>query len=217
MSGTAPGVTQDGCQVWWHPPGTWSSGRCWLPPSPGLPCFADTSHYAVSGATSPIPCCPIRLPVGVISIPMTPGSPFVRYPPFLILFSSKGLARTRLQREKKNNNQPPASCQLCLWPIAPVSCLTLIPQFIQLRAPGQTERLRNLPETSAFPKPHKQFPASIPAPAARLGMPVHLGGGGTGCHRGAPHHLTIFPLVGTAANTPLASQPAAPSRRWGMS
>lgn len=150
--------------------------------------------------------------------PHDAGLPFRSLPPFLILFSSKGLARTRLQREKKTNNQPPASCQLCLWPIALVSCLTLIPQFIQLRAPGQTERLRNLPETSAFPKPHKQFPASIPAPAARLGMPVHLGEwGGTGCHRGAPHHLIIFPLVGTAANTPLASQPAAPPRRWGMS
>lgn len=108
--------------------------------------------------------------------------------PFITFLSSKGLAWTRLRGEKK---RPPASCQLCLWPIAPVSCLTLIPQFIQRRALGQTECLRNLPETSAFPKPYKQFPASISAPAGRATLPARDAGpsGGdthTGCPGAAP-------------------------------
>lgn len=46
----ASGCHWGGCQGCWHPPGRWSQGRCWLPPSPGLPCFADASQYAVSGS-----------------------------------------------------------------------------------------------------------------------------------------------------------------------
>lgn len=107
-SETAPGVTEDGCQVWWHPLGRRSPGRCWLLPSPGLPRFADASHCAVSGSTFPFPRCSIPLPLGVISIPILLGSPFFCFSlHHLSLFERPGLD-TLAWRKKPTSSQLPA-------------------------------------------------------------------------------------------------------------
>lgn len=162
------------------------------------------SHATASGSAHPLPCCSFPLPLGFISILLPLGSPFFCFPPpHPSLFQRPGLDVLALRKI-----QPPASCQLCLWPIAPVSCLTLIPQFIQRRPLGQTERLRNLPETSAFPKPYKQFPASIPAPAAHAALPARDAGpaGADGMPWGAPR-CPISPP------SPAAWQPPLPALR----
>lgn len=107
-------VTQ--CQGWWHQPGD-------APQASSVPwttllgsCFRLCSrciNFSISR-------CSIPLPLGVISIPIW-SSPFLCFPvPHLSPFQKPGLDTLAWRKI-----QTPASCQLCLWPIALVSCLTL--------------------------------------------------------------------------------------------
>lgn len=141
-SGEGTGVSEGGHQVWGHPPGTGSPRWWWLLPSPPQPVLGTLPTmqppYYLLHSLLPHPSY-----FWGYFHPCFAGLPFLLFPPSSPFSPPKACLRHACVEKKI----PPASCQRCLWPLAPVSCLTLIPQFIQ-RSPGPNpmsqEPARNL-------------------------------------------------------------------------
>lgn len=141
-SGEGTGISEDGHQVWGHPPGTGSPRRWWLFPSPPQPVLGMLPTMQSLYCLLHSLVAPSLLLLGLLS-PLFCWAPFLSFPPFSPFSSPKACLGHACAKKKI----PPASCQRCLWPLAPVSCLTLIPQFIQ-QSPGPNpmsqEPARNL-------------------------------------------------------------------------
>lgn len=130
---------------------------------------------------SPLLCHSILLPLGVISLVISPGSHFFCFPiPHLSPFERSGwdvLARIK--------NPSSARCQLCLWPYCSGFMFDSNPTVYPAKPNGSA----TCQKPQLFLSPIKAFPASIPAPAA------HGDAGPSGGGRDVPgvSHATLSP------------------------